>query len=336
MSNDVKNVIVDMRKQGKKLQEIADILSIPRGTVSDVIVRFKQRGSVENKPQTGRRRLLDTRDSRELVRQVRGDRKTPLKDVTLTFNEHREVKVSKRTVQRSLYREGYNRRVVKKKVRIREVNRKKRVKWAKEKIRWSVERHWKKVIFSDESQVVIGSNNRVYIWRRKDEAESRDCVCPPAQRKLSVMIWGCITYFGVGTITTVKGMINRHKYIEILENNLWPVIARHFPEQDCLFQDDNAPIHRAQDVKDYKEENQINGLEWPAQSPDLNVIENVWLKVKLRLQQRVEVINTVDELSAAIRNVWENLSVEYIQGLYLSIPKRLKKVVRMKGEMTKY
>jgi hypothetical protein len=45
-----------------------------------------------------------------------------------------------------------------------------------------------------------------------------------------------------------------------------PVIARHFPEQDCLFQDDNAPRHRANDVKHYKEENHINCLEWPAQS----------------------------------------------------------------------
>ena len=64
--------------------------------------------------------------------------------------------------------------------------------------------------------------------------------------------------YGVGTITTVNGTINRHKYIKILEDNLWLVIARHFPEQDCLFQDDNAPIHRASDVKIYKEENHIN------------------------------------------------------------------------------
>jgi hypothetical protein len=54
--------------------------------------------------------------------------------VTTRFNENRETRVSKRTVQRSLYQEGYNRRVVKKKVRIREVNRKKRVKWAREKL----------------------------------------------------------------------------------------------------------------------------------------------------------------------------------------------------------
>jgi transposase len=114
------------------------------------------------------------------------------------------------------------------------------------------------------------------------------------------------------------------------------VIARHFPEQDCLFQDDNAPIHRANDVKNYKEENHINYLEWPAQSPDLNVIENVWLKLKIRLQQRVEVLNTADKLSAAIKDIWENLSVDYIQGLYHSIPKRLRKVLKVKGEMTKY
>jgi DNA-binding IclR family transcriptional regulator len=48
-SNDIKNVIVEMRKSGHKLQEIADTLNIPRGTVSDVVVRFKRRGSVENK-----------------------------------------------------------------------------------------------------------------------------------------------------------------------------------------------------------------------------------------------------------------------------------------------
>jgi hypothetical protein len=61
--------------------------------------------------------------------------------------------VSKGTVQRSLYPKGYNRRVVKKKVRIREVNRKKRMKWAREKLHWRIEGQWDRVIFSDESQV---------------------------------------------------------------------------------------------------------------------------------------------------------------------------------------
>jgi transposase len=98
LSNDIKNVIVEMRKSGHKLQEIADTLNIPRGTVSDVVVRFKRRGSVENKPHTGRHRLLDERDTRGLVRLVRSDRKTRLKDVPTRFNDNRETQVSKRTV----------------------------------------------------------------------------------------------------------------------------------------------------------------------------------------------------------------------------------------------
>jgi hypothetical protein len=86
--------------------------------------------------------------------------------VTTRFNENREIQVSKRTVQRSLYQEGYHRRVVKKKVRIREANRKKLVKWVRENLHRRIEGQWDRVIFSDESQVVVGNNNRFYIWRK--------------------------------------------------------------------------------------------------------------------------------------------------------------------------
>ena len=61
---------------------------------------------------------------------------------------------------------------------------------------------------------------------------------------MSLMIWGCITFNGVGTLMTVNGNINTAKYIEILEDNLWPVIVRHYPEENYIFEDDNAPIHR--------------------------------------------------------------------------------------------
>ena len=70
-------------ESGHKLQQKASTLGISRGTVSDVIVRFQRRGTEENEPQTGRRRLLDERNRRVLVRQVQSDRKTPLNDATL-------------------------------------------------------------------------------------------------------------------------------------------------------------------------------------------------------------------------------------------------------------
>lgn len=40
------------------------------------------------------------------------------------------------------------------------------------------------------------------------------------------------------------------KYQEILENNLWPVLARHFSDGMYRFQDDNAPVHRARIIEE--------------------------------------------------------------------------------------
>ena len=64
---------------------------------------------------------------------------------------------------------GYKRRLAKRKMVVREANRKKRVKWCKEWRGRTVDNYWKKVLVSDESQVVLVTNNRVYIWRKDDE-----------------------------------------------------------------------------------------------------------------------------------------------------------------------
>ena len=84
-------------------------------------------------------------------------------DITSKFNEARDRRISKRTVQHHLNKHGFNRRVSKKHVVIWEVNRKKRLSWCLEKRRWLVNGNWDKAIFSDESQIVIGNNNRIYI-----------------------------------------------------------------------------------------------------------------------------------------------------------------------------
>ena len=52
--------------------------------------------------------------------------------------------------------------------------------------------------------------------------------------------------------------------------------------------DDNVPdiyVHKAHTVKNYKDQNEVTSMEWPAQSPDLNIIENIWLYMKRELQK---------------------------------------------------
>lgn len=65
---------------------------------------------------------------------------------------------------------------------------------------------------------------------------------------------------GVGFVTTVEGTINGHKYIDILGNNVWLVIVCHLSDQILRFQDENAPIHRARYIANYKTTNNINPI----------------------------------------------------------------------------
>ena len=112
------------------------------------------------------------------------------------------------------------------------------------------------------------------------------------------MIWGCICYDGVGTLTAVEGNINSAKYIDILDKNLWPVVVGYFEGKEYLFMDDNSPVHRAHTAENYKDQNEVHvtSMEWPAKSPDLNIIENIWLYMKRELQKSAVDITTKNDL----------------------------------------
>ena len=84
-------------------------------------------------------------------------------------------------------------------------------------------------------------------------------ICSRSERKISLIIWGCICYDGVETLTAVEGNINSAMYIDILDINLWPVVVWYFEGKEYWFMDDNAPVHRAHTVDNYRDQN-LNGM----------------------------------------------------------------------------
>ena len=256
-----------------------------------------------------------------------------LVDITNNFNNS-QIGVCKRTIQRCLHRCDFRKRGIRKKMGVRAVNRVRRVSWARTKLGWTVHENWRNIIFSDEMSIIVSGNELIKVWRKRTEGFLPECIGYLKQhedRNLKVMVWGCITYFGQGTLTFVHG-----KYIKLLDDNLWPVVAKYFLDKPYMFQDDNAPPHSSRQTKLWKETNEIPMISWPAQSPDLNIIANVWLLMKNTVKKNMRDINTVHDLKRVLLRTWKSIPLMYIQNLYSSISKRLRVGIRSKCHITKY
>ena len=150
------------------------------------------------------------------------------------------------------------------------------------------------------------------------------------------MFWGYFSYYGVGPLKPVEGVMNSEKYLDVLTKIVIPEIERKFPEGSGVFQEDLATYHTSRKVKNFINLNNILVLDWPGNSPDLNPIENLWSIIKLHLRRRD--CTTMVKRIEAIINYWccDPQIQENCKKLIDSMSKRVKLVLTSCGGHIRY
>lgn len=223
-----------------------------------------------------------------------------------------------------------------------------RLAFCKSKKKWSFN-EFKHVIWSDESvfelqQKPNRQNDRV--WAKSgDQVPRIETVKQPAK----LMVWGGMTAQGLTELHVVppKQTVNTAYYVsEILEGSLKPAIKRTRktggvterklvdPMSSAIFMQDGAPAHTAKRSQEWCEEHlpKFWGKgEWPGNSPDLNPIENLWALLKESLNQQ-EPATSLNQLERRLKKAWGEISTDTLRNLVTSMPSRIQKCVRRRGE----
>ena len=77
-------------------------------------------------------------------------------------------------------------------------------------------------------------------------------------------------------------------------------------------------------------------LDWVAQSPDLNPIENLWDYLDCQIRKRNPLPHSKNELIRAVQEEWANISLETLHHLILSLPRRVEAIIKARGRHVKY
>ncbi|GFU83757.1 transposable element Tcb2 transposase [Trichonephila clavipes] len=203
-------------------------------------------------------------------------------------------------------------------------HRRRRSLWCREHQNWR-DSECGRVLFTDESRFSLSSDShRILIWR---ERGSRNHPSNIHKRDRyggrGVLLWGGImlgsrTDFHIFDAGSVNG--TRYCYEILLP---YVRLFRGAMGLQFLFMDDNAPCHRTVAAEQLLESEDIEHMDWPTRSPDLNPIEHVWEFLGRRLAARTLPPVTIRELRLALQDEWAAMhQQQLIDTLILSMGRR--------------
>ncbi|KAG2468183.1 TC1A transposase, partial [Polypterus senegalus] len=337
LSVDQRDRIVSRHKSGEDYRKISGALKVPMRTVAPIIRKWKKFETTRTLPRAGRPSKLSDQWRRALVREVTRNPMVTLLELQRSSVERGEPS-RRTTVSAAIHQSGLYGRVARRKPLLSKRHMAARLEFAKRDLKDSQTMR-NKILWSDKTKIkLFGVNVRRHVWRKPGTTHHQANTIPTVKHGGgSIMLWGCFSAAGTGRLVRIKGKMTAAMYRDILDENLLQSALDLRLGRRFIFQEDNDPKHIAKICfprKEWLQDNSVNVLEWPSQSPDLNPIEHLWRDLKMAVHRHFP--SNLMELERCCKEKWAKLAKDRCAKLVASYLKRLEAVIAAKGALTKY
>jgi hypothetical protein len=287
--------IISLFQDGLSHSKISERLGIGRSKISAIIKK-----KMEARSNSGTTSRFRRNQNEQLLNVIRNSPFTTAIAAVNISNFQGSVRTSRRRLRNS----GLRNHAAARKIRLTPRHKEARVGFALEHLAKD-NAFWSRVVFSDEKVFQSSHNGRVRVYR-------------PRNSRYDNLI--LISAVSPGVMLHMEELLNSGVYIRILENVMPPSVTRVYPSQNFIFQQDNCSVHTSHRVATWFQDQNINVLDWPSRSPDVNPTENMWGFLVRHLQKQRQIYRNRQELLTAITDAWHALPQDYIRNLYLSMP----------------
>ena len=315
-----------LHREGKSQVRIASLLGKSRHWVQITLKRYEETEQLADRPRSGRPLKFSKAERSRLLRSTQGKRNRSTRAVALRFRQSSGKSISHKTVHNEFKKAGLypHRRI--RVPKLTEAQRQRRVAFTQK-----YQRHnWKNTLFTDEKHFPLypspNKKNDV-VW---DEASAHH-EAEQVKHSPTVRVWGGISWYGTSPLIEYNGTINSKNYTDILDQTL-DDIKDLFPRDNWWFLQDGASAHTSKHSIAWLCDNVPNFIppeDWPANSPDLNPIENIWGYIEKKVHEKP--CRTMRQLRRRIFDEWNKLNATFLKNYISSMTSRLTTVRENNG-----
>ena len=328
ISDDLKIKIIQKLENGESQRKIAKTENISRCCIQNLIRKFECYGNMSNLPHTGRKAKISQRQRNLVVRRAQMNPFSSLNQIKESVCN--TISISKTSIFNILKNSELKTFRSAKKSFVNFKQRQKRKDFCKNYNGWSAGK-WNQCVFTDEVPIQIGTKYHCYVRRPIHKRfHPKYTIKFQKYNGTTIMLWGAIFSDGKRILKLCPSTVNSSVYQEILSGEFLSMMG-----QTNILVQDNAPAHRSASTIAFLENAGVLYMDdWPPNSADLNIIENLWSILKREIKNIT--IKSKEEIFIKCSQIWDSIPTSTIKKLYDSIPHRLESVRKANGYPINY